>query len=100
MPDFTLRHPDTGDEYVVGNASDRARLMSQGYKDITDEPAADAPSAEIPAAADSSPVTASADAASTSDAGVADPAPARAAKPSPPGRPRTGESTAKPAPDA
>lgn len=49
MPDFTLRHPDTGDESVVGNASDRARLLSQGYHDVTDEP--DEPAA-TPAAVD------------------------------------------------
>jgi hypothetical protein len=39
MPDFTLRHPDSGEEYVIGNASDRARLLSQGYHDVTDESA-------------------------------------------------------------
>jgi hypothetical protein len=49
MPDFTLRHPDTGDEYVVGNASDRARLLSQGYTDVTDQPTQDTP---VPGAAD------------------------------------------------
>lgn len=43
MPDdYTLRDPD-GNEHVVGNASDRARLLALGYTDITDEATTPAP---------------------------------------------------------
>ncbi len=35
MPDFRLRDPDGG-EHVTGDASERARLLGQGYTDIDD----------------------------------------------------------------
>ena len=35
MPDFRLRDPD-GNEYVTGDASERARLLGQGYTDVDD----------------------------------------------------------------
>jgi len=37
MPDFTLRHPDSGDTFVTGDPAERARLAANGYVDITGE---------------------------------------------------------------
>jgi hypothetical protein len=85
VPDFTLRDPN-GEIHVVGNASDRARLLAQGYEDITSESTEDVPATD----------SAAADTASTPEA-ASEPKPAR---PTPTGKPRTGDTAAKPAADA
>lgn len=48
MPDFTLLHPDTGEQFVVG-AADRARLLSRGYRDKLTDPPSDAQAPVDPA---------------------------------------------------
>lgn len=66
MPDFTLRHPDSGDEHVVGDAGDRARLMSQGYHDVTDESRQDSDQSADAAADKPAPTPAAAESAGAS----------------------------------
>lgn len=37
MAEYRLRHPETGDVYVVGNQAERAQLRAAGYKEVKPE---------------------------------------------------------------
>jgi len=81
MPDFTLRHPDSGDEHVVGDAGDRARLLSQGYQDVTDEAGKDSEQTVDAAADKPAPTPAAPTPAAAESAGAPKPRPAGGVKP-------------------
>jgi len=43
MPDFSVRHPSTGNTIVTGDPAEHARLLAKGYVDTSDEPAGEPP---------------------------------------------------------
>lgn len=37
MATYRLKHPKTGEVFVVGSPRERAQLRAEGYKDVTNE---------------------------------------------------------------